>query len=58
MATKRRVDPNEPQHIPDEDGDVSTDADLCERCGCLQGMHEDGKGECAGCGNCMRFKAV
>jgi hypothetical protein len=55
---KKRAKPqdeNEPQFIRDEDGDVSTDADTCARCGCPRGAHEGGKGECS-CGECPKFK--
>jgi hypothetical protein len=51
-------DDEEPQHIVDEDGDVSTEADICTRCDCARNLHEDGKGECAGCGSCNRFRST
>ena len=39
--------------------DSSSDADLCNRCGCRAGCHEDGllcKVELGGCGKCDKLK--
>lgn len=39
--------------------DSSSDADLCGRCGCRAGCHEDGllcKTELGGCGKCDKLK--
>lgn len=48
-------DDEEAMRIDDEDGDTSSDSDLCDRCGCDRGAHEEG--ECY-CGRCRRFKEV
>jgi hypothetical protein len=51
-------DDEEAMRIDDEDGDTSSDSDVCDRCGCSRDAHEnDGRGECA-CGGCRRFKEV
>ncbi len=39
--------------VADDDGDTSTDAEPCARCGCPRASHEIGRGECT-CG-CVRF---
>ena len=46
---------DEAAHIADEDGDVSSDGDICETCGCARPLHEDGSKECS-CGECRRFR--
>jgi len=50
-------DDEEAMRIGDEDGDTSSDSDVCDRCSCLRENHEGGRGECA-CGGCRRFKEV
>jgi hypothetical protein len=59
MKTKRktqiRIEDDVMAHIADEDGDISSDGDLCASCECARVLHEDGSGECS-CGECRRFK--
>ena len=42
-------------HIDDEDGDTTSDTDLCETCYCPRHEHKNGKGACTMCKKCKRF---
>lgn len=43
-------------HIDDDDGGTDSDADICDRCNCSRGDHEEGTSACTRCGKCRKFK--
>lgn len=42
--------------VDDDDSDIESDGDVCERCDHERGAHEDGEGPCNLCARCKRFK--
>lgn len=48
-------DEEEAYRDDDDDSDIESDGDICEKCEHPRAEHENGKGECT-CGRCRRFK--
>ncbi len=49
------LDDDDIRHADDDDSDIESEGDLCERCEHPRTNHEDGTGACT-CGKCRRFK--
>jgi hypothetical protein len=41
--------------VDDDDTDIESDGDVCEKCYCPRDHHEDNAGPCQ-CGRCRKFK--
>lgn len=49
-------DYDEYYYADDDDTDIESDGDICEKCSCPRDAHDDGEGPCLRCGRCRKFK--